>query len=102
LSGVLPKARPQTIYRRCNHATVHRLVIWRFTEKTARNGVGVKDAAKMVCPRGHSRVQTEVQFRNTLMNTIYAGAVRPCSAMILYRRAREQYTVDVIIQLFTA
>jgi hypothetical protein len=65
LSGVLTKARQQSIYRRRNHTTIHRLVKWRVTEKTARNGAGVdEDAAKMVSPAGAT--QTEVQFRNTL------------------------------------
>jgi hypothetical protein len=61
--GAFIKARAITIYRRRNHTTIHRLVFWRVTETSARNGVGVKDAAKMVCPGG---TPDEVQFRNTL------------------------------------
>jgi hypothetical protein len=63
LNGVVFKARPPTIYRRRKYTTVHRLVIWRVTEKYARNGVDVDAAVLLKRKKTKKRLKAEILMR---------------------------------------
>jgi hypothetical protein len=75
----------QTIYRRRNHKTLHRLVIWRVTEKTARNGAGVdEDAAKI----GGGKLRPK--FRPSRKSYEYLNSVSDLVSKLWYRSPFDQ------------